>query len=550
MVICCVLREGAKKGYMQKGGFLLGFLFFFGFAGKAQINDIGVLDGVYVKEHIPTKKTHHTSVVLIEPNLADSHQTIWNYLASLKNQPAAKLSGLTYINYVSKKANENVKLNRETFIETVMNAEIEDAWVQNKNDHQTHKVYYNTEFLKYYVDASTIKTDSTFYDVTCRTLPLTENIFKPFYFKNTEVTNLEYRQFYYYVRDSIARRILGDNAVVPEDWLIQISDFGEDQAEYRIDWNQPLRWNDEKIKPLLEELYYPENPRYYTRKEIDKSKMVYVYYENRIKRKIPIYPDTLNWTGNCFNNPKVIMYFWHPAYDHYPVVNVSYNQAKAFLHWKTMMYNQELNRKKAKYRVEFDLPNAIEWYIANMQSKNVHRPIFMETANQHMAQTWKNDLFFQTSEVIYMDTVTNGNYAVDYIGVKETIGAPEEDMVNALVQSNLYKVTTAKKPSEKIISLHNNVSEWLNNDLTGFMKLCQYKNHLITMLEKKSGKDLSPFKINLPNVPADSLRMVKGSNWFNEQNETTGVYKKAYVHQKTQSPFIGFRYVVHITEIK
>lgn len=40
-----------------------------------------------------------------------------------------------------------------------------------------------------------------------------------FYMDETEITNNEYRQFVYWVRDSIARRLLGD--INPEKYLIE-----------------------------------------------------------------------------------------------------------------------------------------------------------------------------------------------------------------------------------------------------------------------------------------------------------------------------------------
>ena len=44
-----------------------------------------------------------------------------------------------------------------------------------------------------------------------------------FYMDETEITNNEYRQFVYWVRDSIARRLLGD--VSAEDFLIEENSF-------------------------------------------------------------------------------------------------------------------------------------------------------------------------------------------------------------------------------------------------------------------------------------------------------------------------------------
>ncbi|MFI5203169.1 MAG: SUMF1/EgtB/PvdO family nonheme iron enzyme [Flavobacteriales bacterium] len=511
-----------------------------------------VLDGVYVKEYVPTRTVLHKSEVLISPYPTDTHKTILSYLSALKKQQVLHESGLTYINYVSQKAIENVDFNRWTLIETLLNVQIENAWIYNSNHQVQDKVFYPVEFLKYYVDTNTLKTNALLCDVLCNAIPLADKICNPFYFKNTEVTNAEYREFYYWVRDSIAREILALNASDPEDWLIKTYDSAgqtRDQSGWFIDWKTPIRWNDEYIKPLLAELYYPENQRYYARREIDKRKIIYRYTENGIDKALAIYPDTTRWPSGNFNNPTVFLYFWHPAYDHFPVVNISYNQAKAFLHWKTKIYNLKLGRKKIKYRVEFDLPDAIEWYVAGMSCKKDFPQIFQETANEHATQSWNADVLVNRPTVIWYDTVTKRN-SKDVLGIMHGRG-PHEDMVNALLTSNLVATHSGKQPvPNKIIAMSNNVSEWLGNDLTSFVRLCSYKNQLIERIEVKTGMYLSDYKTALPKIPADSLKMVKGGNWLVEESNSTGIYKKAYVHQNTQSPFIGFRYVVHIVEEK
>ena len=80
---------------------------------------------------------------------------------------------------------------------------------------------------------------------------------------------------------------------------------------------------------------------------------------------VNIYPDTLAWIHDftySFNEPMTANYFWHPAYDHYPVVGVSWRQAKAFSHWRTQLRNSWLiSQNEWMFENDFRLPNEAEW---------------------------------------------------------------------------------------------------------------------------------------------------------------------------------------------
>jgi formylglycine-generating enzyme required for sulfatase activity len=72
-------------------------------------------------------------------------------------------------------------------------------------------------------------------------------------------------------------------------------------------------------------------------------------------------PDTSVWwhdkhsMGEAMTN----MYFWHPAYNNYPVVGVSHEQAEEYCKWLTAKYMKEPNRKYKN--VVFRLPNLYQW---------------------------------------------------------------------------------------------------------------------------------------------------------------------------------------------
>ncbi len=221
-----------------------------------------------------------------------------------------------------------------------------------------------------------------------------------FFMDETEITNDKYRQFVNWVRDSIARTILGD--VNPEEYLIEENPkTGEVYDPPYLNWKTDIDWNseDQDIRDALDEMYLPEHERFFRRKEIDTRKLMYEYYwvdlhaaakkdfsedadyrnaglANRPqglrdrsvyvrKETIAVYPDTLSWIHDytySFNDPLTQKYFWHPAYDNYPVVGINWKQARAFCVWRTEFLNAHLRSKKGGVDLaEFRLPTEAEW---------------------------------------------------------------------------------------------------------------------------------------------------------------------------------------------
>jgi gliding motility-associated lipoprotein GldK len=213
-----------------------------------------------------------------------------------------------------------------------------------------------------------------------------------FYMDETEITNNEYRQFVYWVRDSIARRILGEE-VDEEEFLITVNYYDEDIDPPHINWDSRVEWDDPDQREALEVMYYPEFERFRGRREIDSRKLDYEYFwidyrdaarkggpgaplrqrgmTDRsifIKRDvINVYPDTLCWVHDftySFNEPMTKMYFSHPAYDDYPVVGVTWKQARAFGIWRTELLNNYLRNIGGGRVQDFRLPTESEWEYA------------------------------------------------------------------------------------------------------------------------------------------------------------------------------------------
>ena len=189
-----------------------------------------------------------------------------------------------------------------------------------------------------------------------------------FYMDDTEITNNEYRQFVYWVRDSVAHSYL--------DHYLETDDGDE-----VIDWEYEIDWSDE----ALEDLFYQGDDQFAGKKEVDVSKLVYEYewYDwqraahdrgrsprnSFIKRKkVNVYPDTLVWIRDfaySYNEPLTRNYFWHPAYDDYPVVGVDWHMANAFCYWRTNLWNAfQKTRGDGINTEDFRLPYEHEWEYA------------------------------------------------------------------------------------------------------------------------------------------------------------------------------------------
>ena len=187
-----------------------------------------------------------------------------------------------------------------------------------------------------------------------------------FYMDETEITNNEYRQFVDWVKEYKAHEILGD--------FIE-DDYGNEM----IDWELQIDWEDE----ILDEMYHTADMSLSGEREFNTELFTYTYdwvdwkkaskgnYTGRRSevletRTVNIYPDVFCWIRDftySYNEPMTRQYFDHPAFDDYPVVGVNWNQAKAFCHWRTLIWNQ--NRDNDNPLMEdFRLPTETEWEYA------------------------------------------------------------------------------------------------------------------------------------------------------------------------------------------
>lgn len=249
---------------------------------------------------------------------------------------------------------------------------------------------------------------------------------RPYYMDETEITNSEYREFVFRVRDSILRTklaILAEEANIGGGAPIEqkkgdmsgISKYkfkeqdSTDNAYYKymmdnygslgdinsptegryLNWDVDLVWNtsefpDEYYAEAMDSLYLPIDESMDRKRRIDTKKLVYTYVsfdregaarnddggkEFLKKTEVQIYPDTAVWVKDfnySYNDPMHQDYFWHQAYSEYPVVGVTWEQAKAFCNYRTDKRNNHLasQKKSAGREPSFRLPTEAEWEYA------------------------------------------------------------------------------------------------------------------------------------------------------------------------------------------
>ncbi|MDE6535488.1 MAG: SUMF1/EgtB/PvdO family nonheme iron enzyme, partial [Muribaculaceae bacterium] len=245
-----------------------------------------------------------------------------------------------------------------------------------------------------------------------------------FWMDETEITNGKYKQFVFWVRDSIIRERLADIGG-NEEFRIEEDKEGNPVGPY-LNWNKPIPWRNpnEDEKRAIESVYRVNpitgvkeldasqmNYRYETynhteaarrrnridptRREYNTDKPVptaipqiskdtaYINDEGVIIREtinrgltgdydflntyiVNIYPDTTAWINdfdNAYNEPYTRLYFSNGLYNDHPVVGVSWEQATAFANWRTDYLRRSLG-KEGVYVEPYRLPTESEWEYA------------------------------------------------------------------------------------------------------------------------------------------------------------------------------------------
>jgi gliding motility-associated lipoprotein GldK len=236
-----------------------------------------------------------------------------------------------------------------------------------------------------YIPSGTLHIGQSDQDINNSLTQRTKSIsIQGFFMDETEITNNEYRQFVYWVRDSIAAKTLGGDYIKTN----------EKTGKETVNWDNmaKFRYDDPEASESLADMYVPENEQLNGKVEFDVSKWIFEYYwldikeaakvSNRGKPRseffrsgsVAVYPDTLVWVRDfsySYNEPMTRNYFWHPAFDDYPVVGVTWGQANAFSAWRTKFWSDYRTARGEVINDPFRLPTESEWEYAARGGKDL-----------------------------------------------------------------------------------------------------------------------------------------------------------------------------------
>ena len=370
----------------------------------------------------------------------------------------------------------------------------------------------------------------------------------PFYFSKHEVTNKEYREFTNYIFDSLQHKILGGEYIFIK---------GNDTI---INWIKKVDLTDTVISNSLAALYYPEDFRFYRAKIMNSALLKYEINGS----SIPIYPDTLSWVHDfsySFNEPMTQMYFWHPVYDNYPVVGITYWQAKAFCDWKTKQLQSEWSKINPDIIVEVDLPSMMEREFAIQNAPNYDE--LNDCSYYLFDNSYVTDLRLKSNDnkllrrsndweslslrkELLKNSFTEGNYVID--GGLHTL-----PMFNGKQKKNSHpSLINERINSNGVEYLGSNISEWTNHDYSQWKSIFVKRQKNLLAAKTEEDSIVSKIESYYDRFNDVSGKLVIGGNWLDERHSLQlgqnldGSYAKRFVHPDSAHCTIGFRYVVRV----
>ena len=221
---------------------------------------------------------------------------------------------------------------------------------------------------------------------------------------------------------------------------------------------------------------------------------------------VNIYPDTTCWVNdfpNAENERYMRQYFSNPAYNDYPVVGVTWEQANAFCHWRTDFLKRGLGPAGAQIQ-PYRLPTEIEW--------------------EYAARGASGGLFpWQSGEV-------KSEKDCYYANFKPDRGDYTED--GSLITA---KVGTYSANSNGLYDMAGNVAEWTSTVYTesGVENMSDINPEL-----KYNAAKEDPYRLK--------KKSVRGGSWKDPESMIRSVWR-SYEYQNQPRSYIGFRCVRSIS---
>lgn len=246
-----------------------------------------------------------------------------------------------------------------------------------------------------YIPGGSFLMGQTDQDITFGQIEQTKQVTQPpFFMDQTEVSNSQYRQFVNWVRDSIAitNYLNDDKYYLKAGKNSTPNPSGKKYINWAYVKKYPVLSNKKGAKgstanaAKLQGMYYQGDDRIFDRDELDVRLLKYNYalmdlrsaadYKDIKTKKrsdfiirdtVPVYPDTLVWLSDfsyAANEPMTEAYFSHPAFRNYPVVGVTWRQARAFTVWRTRYNEAYKDSRKLAHRAPYNLPTEAEFEYA------------------------------------------------------------------------------------------------------------------------------------------------------------------------------------------
>ena len=392
--------------------------------------------------------------------------------------------------------------------------------------------------------------------------PIKDISVEGFWMDETEITNSQYRQFVNYVRDSIIRERLADPAYGGDETYKIEEDKNGDPVKPHLNWKKPLprKPNEDELK-AIESVYVVHpitgekmldasqmNYRYeiydYTQAALRKNRLnpeernlntditvdpnqqvwiskdtAYIDDEGKIVRQtinrplsgpwdflntyiVNIYPDTTCWVNdfqNAENENYMRLYFSNPAYNDYPVVGVTWEQANAFCAWRTEYLLKGLGAA-ARFVQRYRLPTEAEWeYAARGKNQNEF--------------PWENADVASGKGCFFANFKPDkGNYTKDGNLITSKTG-----------------IYTAN--SNGLYDMAGNVAEWTSTIYTEAG--VESMNDINPQLQYNAAKE-EPYRLK--------TKVVKGGSWKDPESYIRSAWR-TYEYQNQPRSYIGFRCV-------